>query len=247
MTLLDQVLSKPLPKHVAIVMDGNGRWAKARGLPRTAGHRAGAEVAEWIIRFAAERLNLGHLTLFAFSAENWSRPRDEVAFLMDLLEEFIREKRDEFVDAGIRLHVAGDVDALPEPLGDVVRRVVDETAGGKELQLTVAINYGGRQDLVAAARRLAAEVRAGSFDLEEIGEDAIAARLQTAGVPDPDLVIRTSGEMRLSNFLLWQSAYAEFDFVNTLWPDFTPATLLHSIAEYQRRNRRFGGLEEDGT
>lgn len=242
MTVLEQVKSRPLPKHVALIMDGNGRWATARGLPRTAGHRAGADAAEWIIRFAAERLGLANLTLFAFSAENWSRAKAEVDFLMDLLEEFIADKRGEFVDAGIRLRVAGDAEALPRSLRDVIRGVEEDTSQGSGMQVTVAINYGGRQDLVRAFRALVEDAGAGKIDPKRIDEEAISSRLYTASVPDPDLVVRTSGEMRLSNFLLWQSAYAELAFVDTLWPDFSPAELLRVLAEYQARERRYGGI-----
>ena len=244
MTLLERVKLSPLPEHVAIIMDGNGRWAAGRGLPRTAGHRAGADTAERVIRFAAEQIGLRHLTLFAFSAENWTRPDDEVSFLMDLLEGFISDKRDELIEGGIRLRVTGDVSALPTRLVDAVRQVTEDTASGKGLQLTVAINYGGRQDLLRACRELVRAARDGGLDPSDITEESLASRLYTAGTPDPDLVIRTSGEMRLSNFLLWQSAYAELAFVDTLWPDFTPAELVKALADFQARDRRFGGLRE---
>jgi len=247
MTLLERVKSRPLPEHIAIVMDGNGRWAQARGLPRTAGHRAGADAAEWIIRFAAERIGLRHMTLFAFSAENWSRPAEEVAFLMELLEEFIREKRDEFIEGGIRLRIAGDLSGLPDRLAGVVRNVVQETEAGNGLQLTIALNYGGRQDLVRACARIVEDVGAGRLAVGDLTAKAIGSRLQTAGTPDPDLVVRTSGELRLSNFLLWQSAYAELAFVDTLWPEFTPAELLTVIADFQQRDRRYGRIAEDET
>jgi len=247
MTLLERVKSRPLPEHIAIVMDGNGRWAQARGLPRTAGHRAGADAAEWIIRFSAEQIGLAWITLFAFSAENWNRPPEEVAFLMELLEEFIREKRDEFVEGGIRLRVAGDLSELPERLAEVVRGVVRDTETGEGLQLTIALNYGGRQDLLRACARIAEDVGAGRLAVGDIDVEAVASRLQTVGVPDPDLVVRTSGELRLSNFLLWQSAYAELAFVDTLWPDFTPAELLSVIDDYQQRDRRYGRIVEGET
>ena len=241
MTLLERIKRERLPEHVALIMDGNGRWAVARGLPRTAGHRAGADAAERIVRFAGDRIGLRHLTLFAFSSENWTRPRTEVDFLMDLLQQFIEDQGAEFVEAGIRLHVAGDVDALPQPLRETVRRVVRETAAGDAMHVTVALNYGGRQDLVRACARIAEDVVAGRVAPSAIDEEAVAARLHTAGIPDPDLVIRTSGEMRLSNFLLWQSAYAELYFTETLWPDFAPADLVRAIDAYQRRDRRYGG------
>jgi undecaprenyl diphosphate synthase len=247
MTFLDRIKAGSLPDHVALIMDGNGRWAKARDLPRFAGHRAGAEAAERLIRFAGNRIGLSHITLFAFSSENWTRPRDEVAFLLDLLQEFIDEKRQEFVEAGVRLRVAGDVSELPEPLRKTVERVVRETSAGEKMQLTVALNYGGRQDLVRACTRIAREVAGGALSADEITEHVLADRLYTAGIPDPDLVIRTSGEYRLSNFLLWQAAYAELYFTETYWPDFTPYELLLALDAFQRRERRFGGVRrEDG-
>jgi len=241
MTLLERVKAERLPQHVALIMDGNGRWAQARDLPRTAGHRAGAVAAERLIRFAVERIGLKHLTLFAFSSENWTRPRDEVDFLMDLLREFIEEKKSEFIEAGVRLRVAGNVDELPESLREIVLRVVRETAGGEKLHLTVALNYGGRQDIVQACVSIAEDVAAGRLAPTGISAESIAEYLHTSGIPDPDLVVRTSGEIRLSNFLLWQAAYAELYFADALWPDFTPAELLRAIDVFQKRERRYGG------
>ncbi|MFC2077738.1 polyprenyl diphosphate synthase [Candidatus Bipolaricaulota bacterium] len=245
MTLLERVKAGRLPQHVALIMDGNGRWAQARDLPRTAGHRAGAVAAERLIRFAVERIGLKHLTLFAFSSENWTRPRDEVDFLMDLLREFIEEKKSEFIEAGVRLRVAGNVDALPESLRETVLRVVRETAAGEKLHLTVALNYGGRQDIVQACVSIAEDVAAGRLAPTEIDAESIAEHLHTSGIPDPDLVVRTSGEIRLSNFLLWQAAYAELYFADALWPDFTPAELLRAIDVFQQRERRYGGTREE--
>jgi undecaprenyl diphosphate synthase len=241
MTLLEQVKSQPLPGHVALIMDGNGRWAAARGMPRLAGHRAGAEAAERLIRFVGNRIGLRYVTLFAFSSENWTRPREEVDFLMELLQEFIEARQTEFVEAGIRLRVAGDVSELPAALQDAVRRVVGATAAGEKLGLTVALNYGGRQDLARACKSLAEEVESGRVRAEDVDEASIADRLYTSGIPDPDLVVRTSGEYRLSNFLLWQIAYAELYFTDVCWPDFTPHELLRAIAAFQARDRRFGG------
>jgi len=245
MTLLERVKAGRLPQHIALIMDGNGRWAQARDLPRTAGHRAGAVAAERLIRFAVERIGLKHLTLFAFSSENWTRPRDEVDFLMDLLREFIEEKKSEFIEAGVRLRVAGNVDELPESLRETVLRVVRETAGGEKLHLTVALNYGGRQDIVQACVSIAEDVAAGRLAPTEISAESIAEHLHTSGIPDPDLVVRTSGEIRLSNFLLWQAAYAELYFADALWPDFTPAELLRAIDVFQQRERRYGGTREE--
>ena len=243
MTLLERIKSERLPQHVALIMDGNGRWAKARGLPRAAGHRAGADAAERLVRFAGDRIGLARITLFAFSSENWTRPRAEVEFLMDLLQEFIAAKEREFVEAGIRLRVAGDLRELPDTLRETVERVVQETAGGEKMHLTVALNYGGRQDIAQACAGIARDIKAGALAPDEVNEQAIASRLYTAGMPDPDLVVRTSGELRLSNFLLWQAAYAELYFADALWPDFTPAELVRAIDVFQRRERRFGGIQ----
>lgn len=243
MTLLERIKSERLPQHVALIMDGNGRWAKARGLPRAAGHRAGADAAERLVRFAGERIGLTRITLFAFSAENWTRPRAEVEFLMDLLQEFIAGKEREFVEAGIRLRVAGDLRELPDTLRETVGRVVKETAEGEKMHLTVALNYGGRQDIAQACARIAHDIKAGTMNPDEVDEQAIASRLYTAGIPDPDLVVRTSGELRFSNFLLWQAAYAELYFADALWPDFTPAELVRAVDAFQQRERRFGGIQ----
>jgi undecaprenyl diphosphate synthase len=242
--LLQRVKERPLPRHVAIIMDGNGRWATARGLPRTAGHQAGAHATERLIRFVGERLGLEYVTLFAFSSENWQRPRDEVDFLMDLLERFIEEKLREFTEAGIRLRVIGDVGSLPDALRRLVARAVEQTAGGSNLCLTIALSYGARQELVRACARIVEEAVRGGLEVANLTEEDISSRLFTAGVPDPDLIIRTSGEMRLSNFLLWQSAYAELWFTDVLWPDFSPAELVRAIDDFQRRQRRYGALVE---
>jgi len=246
-TLVDRVKEAGLPDHIALIMDGNGRWARARGLPRVAGHRAGAAAAERLVRFAGERLGLRYLTLFAFSTENWNRPKEEVDYLMDLLREFIDEKLKEFVDAGVRLRVAGEIESLPESLRSTVIRAIRETEGGENLDLTVALSYGARQELTRVCQEIAADVAAGRVKAEEIGDETIQSRLYTAELPDPDLIIRTSGELRLSNFLLWQAAYAELYFTDVLWPDFTPAELVRAIAAYQGRKRRFGGLKGDGA
>jgi len=245
-TLLDRVRAGALPQHVAIIMDGNGRWAEAHGLPRTAGHQAGALAAERLIRFAGSRLPIPYLTLFAFSSENWARPQAEVAFLMNLLADFLRARLAEFVEAGVRLRVIGNLERLPASLRDLVEDGVAATAAGDRLHLTIALSYGARQELAAAARRIASDVVAGRLELSEVGEEAIADRLETSGIPDPDLVIRTSGEERLSNFLLWQAAYAELCFANVLWPDFTPAEYLRTLETYQTRRRRFGLVEGSG-
>jgi undecaprenyl diphosphate synthase len=199
-----------------------------------------------LVRFVGERLGVEYITLFAFSTENWQRPTDEVDFLMDLLARFIDDKLREFVEAGIRLNVIGEIDDLPSSLRSLVERAAAETADGRKLCLTIALSYGARQELVRACARIAEEVSRGALDAAHLSAPDISARLFTAGIPDPDLVIRTSGEMRLSNFLLWQAAYAELWFTDVLWPDFTPAEFLRAIDEYQRRERRFGSLPEGG-
>lgn len=246
-TLIERVQAAGLPRHVAVIMDGNGRWAGLRGLPRTAGHRAGAAAAEQLIRFAGDRLGLQYLTLYAFSTENWQRPEDEVRFLMGLLADFIEEKLQEFVARGVRLHTAGELARLPVRLRKRVQRAVKETESGRGLDLTVALNYGGRQELVRAFAAMAGDIIEGRLAIQDVDSEKIAERLYTAGIPDPDLIIRTSGEQRLSNFLLWQAAYAELHFSPVLWPDFTPAQFVKAIDEFQRRERRFGSVRKAGA
>ncbi|HKP23610.1 MAG TPA: isoprenyl transferase [Dongiaceae bacterium] len=230
--------------HVAIIMDGNGRWARARGLPRTMGHRQGAEAARKVIKAAAEA-GVTHLTLFGFSSENWKRPKAEVQYLMGLLRNYLQRNVDELHDAGVRLSVIGERDALPPDIVDLIADAEQQTRGNAGLHLTIALNYGGRADIVAAARRLAAQVEAGMLAAEEIDEAAFGVHLSTAGLPDPDLMIRTSGEQRVSNFLLWQLAYAEMMFVEKYWPDFTGEDLVAALAEFRRRDRRFGAVMSD--
>ena len=245
-TLVERVAEAGLPRHVAVIMDGNGRWAAARDLPRSAGHRAGAEAVERLVRFVGRRLHIEYLTLFAFSTENWTRPPEEVRDLMGLLRHFIDEKIEEFVDAGIRLRVIGDVDGLPGELSETVRQAIRRTEGGEELQLTVGLNYGSRQEVVRACRAIGRELEAGTMTTADIDEAAVSGFLYTASIPDPDLVIRTSGEARLSNFLLWQAAYAELHFTRTYWPAFTPAEFVRILSDFQARERRFGGLGGEG-
>jgi len=240
-TLIERVKDAGLPRHVALIMDGNGRWAEAHDLPRTAGHQAGARAAERLIRFAGRQLGLEHLTLFAFSTENWNRSTVEVDFLMYLLDQFIAEKLKEFVAEGVRLVVSGEPEDLPERLQKTVAYAIEQTADNNRLILNVALNYGSRQEVVRACREIVRAAVAGRLRLEDLDEAAFTRFLYTDGIPDPDLIIRTSGEMRLSNFLLWQGAYAELFFSDTLWPDFTPAELLEAISSFQKRERRFGG------
>ncbi len=227
-----------LPAHIAIIMDGNGRWAKRRNLPRVAGHKAGIDPVRVTVETCA-RLGLRALTLYAFSVENWKRPRAEVDMLWRLLRLYLRAELPDMARNDIRFTAIGRVEALP----DFVRAELDETvratAGNRGLQLNLAINYGGRAELVDAVKALIEDSRRRDIVIDE---DAIAARLYTAGTPDPDLLIRTSGEMRISNFLLWQIAYSELYVTDTLWPDFSRADLLRAILDYQKRDRRFGGL-----
>ena len=227
-----------LPAHVAIIMDGNGRWARRRGRPRVAGHSAGMGAVRVAIETWA-RMGLKALTLFAFSVENWKRPRAEVEMLWRLMRSYLRSELPEIHRQGIRLHAIGRLDALPAQVRAGLEEALAQTAGNRGLQVNLAINYGGRAEIVDAVKALVEEARRREIDIDEA---AIAARLYTAGIPDPDLLIRTSGEMRVSNFLLWQIAYAELYVTETLWPDFTRAELLRAILDYQKRDRRFGGV-----
>jgi undecaprenyl diphosphate synthase len=232
-----------LPAHVAIIMDGNGRWARLRNLPRVAGHRAGIEAVRDTVETCA-RLGLKALTLYAFSVENWKRPRTEVNTLWRLLRVYLRKELPALMESRIRLAAIGRLQGLPETVRRELLAVVDATAGNTGLRVNLAINYGGRAELVDAVNSLLEDARA-SGDLAALraDEEALAAHLYTAGVPDPDLLIRTSGEMRVSNFLLWQIAYAEIYVTETLWPDFRRIDLLRAILDYQKRDRRFGGLK----
>ncbi len=227
------------PNHVAIIMDGNGRWANARGLPRSFGHQRGVEVVRRIVEVAAD-LGINYLTLYGFSTENWSRPAEEVRELMRLLRVYLRSNVAELHKNGIRLRVIGDRSRLASDITDMIDHAETLTRANARAHLTIALSYGSRQEIVAAARRLAEEVRAGLLDPEAIDEAAVAARLFTHDLPDPDLIIRTSGEKRVSNFLLWQAAYAELVFVDTLWPDFSRMDLEQAIGEFHRRERRYG-------
>jgi undecaprenyl diphosphate synthase len=239
--LLAQVQAQSVPRHVAIIMDGNGRWATRRGLPRVAGHREGVKTARAIVRAAGE-LGLLYLTLYAFSTENWSRPQAEVTMLMKLLEEAIYRELPELMQRNVRLRVIGRPTGVPVPVRRGLDRVVSETQGNTGLNLIMAFNYGGRDELVDAFRALARRVCAGELAPDAISESDVSHALYTADIPDPDLLIRTSGEMRISNFLLWQIAYTELWVTPTLWPDFGPADLYRAVADFQGRTRRFGGV-----
>jgi undecaprenyl diphosphate synthase len=230
----------PVPRHVAIIMDGNGRWAKARGLPRAAGHRQGAEAARKVLRAAGEA-GVECLTLYAFSSENWRRPQDEINDLMGLLRFYISRELDALHREGVRLVILGDHKAFQADVAKLVDQAVERTAGNRRMILAIALNYGARAELVQAARRLAERAAAGEIAPADIDEEAIDSSLDTAGLPPLDLLVRTSGEQRLSNFLLWQAAYAELAFVDTLWPDFDGEALRAVLADYSARERRFGG------
>lgn len=229
------------PEHIAIIMDGNGRWAKARGLPRSAGHRAGVEALRRTVRAVGER-GIKWLTVYAFSSENWSRPKAEVNELMGLLKLFIRRDLAELHRSGVRVRVVGDRQGLQPDIADLLREAESLTALNRDMTLVIAFNYGGRDEIVRACRRIAEAVTAGVLEPEGITEEGMAGFLDTAGIPDPDLVIRTSGEQRLSNFLLWQSAYAELVFVPCYWPDFGAADLDRALEAFHARERRFGGV-----
>jgi undecaprenyl diphosphate synthase len=231
------------PAHVAIIMDGNGRWAKSRGLPRYEGHRRGVEAVRGAVRSAIEH-DVRYLTIYSFSSENWRRPPDEVAMLMGLLKRFIRKDLADLHKNGVRVRIIGDRDNLAADIAGLLMEAESLTRNNTGLTLTVAFNYGARHEIVSAARRLAVDVREGRVDVNAIGEDDFAARLDTADLPDPDLIIRTSGEMRLSNFLLWQAAYAELVFLPILWPDFDDAAFVSALQQYATRERRFGAVPE---
>jgi undecaprenyl diphosphate synthase len=234
----------PDPRHVAIVMDGNGRWAEARGLPRTAGHAAGEEALFDIVH-GALGLGIEWLTVFTFSTENWTRPEDEVEFLMGFKEDLLTRRRDELHELGVRVRFLGDRDdpRVSDRLRTRIREAEELTAGDTAMTMVFAFNYGARSEIVAAVRRLAADAVTGVIDPAQVDERAFAARFEIPDMPDPDLVIRTSGEHRISNFLLWQSAYSEFTFPKTLWPDFRTEDLRNAVEEYRARHRRFGGID----
>ncbi len=232
--------AEKMPKHIAIIMDGNGRWAKKRGLPRKAGHKAGAETLEKIIS-AARELGLEHLTVYAFSTENWKRSQEEVDAIMNLLRQYLKNYFKKFIKDDVRMDVIGDINRLD---ADIQKQIMEIEQLSKEktgLFVHIALNYGGRDELRRALTKMAQEVVEGRLLPEEMTEDCIAGYLDTAGTPDPELVIRTSGEERISNFLLWQAAYSEFYFCDTLWPDFTKTELEKAVFAYQNRERRFGG------
>jgi undecaprenyl diphosphate synthase len=230
-----------VPRHVAIIMDGNGRWAAARGLPRVEGHRRGVEALRRTVRAAAD-IGISVLTIFSFSSENWSRPPAEIRDLMGLLRRFIRKDLAELHKSNVRVRVIGEREGVDRDICLLLQEAEDLTRGNDGLTLIVAFNYGSRQEIANAARRLAVEVAQGRLSAREISPERLAAYFHAPDVPDPDMIIRTSGEQRLSNFLLWQAAYSELVFTPVNWPDFDRAALEDAIAEYRRRERRFGGL-----
>ena len=230
-----------LPRHIAVIMDGNGRWARERGLPRIEGHRRGSESVRACTAACIEA-GVPYLTLYAFSKENWQRPADEVGALMLLLDRFLAERTAEIMERNIRLLAIGHLADLPGKARKRLEDTIAKSANNTALTLTLALSYGARTEIVDATRAIAREVKAGKLDPETINEDTIASHLYTAGVPDPDLLVRTSGEMRISNFLLWQISYAEIVVTPKLWPDFAKEDLFAAMQEYARRNRRYGGI-----
>jgi undecaprenyl diphosphate synthase len=231
-------------RHVAIIMDGNGRWAKAKGMPRTAGHKVGADNVR-TIAIAANELGVKYLTLYAFSTENWKRSNDEVNYLMKLPAYLFKMYMKEFLERGFRIRLIGDLSALPEATRKVLLDAADESKDNTGLSLIIAINYGSRDEIRRAVKSIAEKVKAGELEPEEIEEDTISDALDTRDFPDVDLLIRTSGEQRISNYLLWQIAYAELEFVPESWPEFTPEVLARCIEEYTHRDRRFGGVTNE--
>jgi len=230
-----------LPRHIAVIMDGNGRWARERGLPRIEGHRRGSESVRGCIAACLEA-GVPYLTLYAFSKENWQRPPDEVTALMFLLDRFLAERTAEIMERNIRLQAIGHLQDLPDKARKRLETTIAKSADNTALTLTLALSYGARTEITDAVRQIAREAKAGSLDPETIGEEAISSRLYTAGTPDPDLLVRTSGEMRVSNFLLWQISYAEIVVAPKLWPDFAKDDLFAAMQEYARRHRRYGGI-----
>ena len=229
-----------LPSHVAIIMDGNGRWAKKRGLPRLAGHKAGMEALKKIVRKSGE-IGMEHLTVYAFSTENWKRSEEEVSGIFQILVYYMEREIREIHQKGVRVSILGDLQRLPGPAREAVERAMELTKANQGLQFHIALNYGGRDEILRALRRLSQKVEQGGLMPDDITEEMISQALYTEGIPDPDLVIRTSGELRLSNFLLWQSAYSELYFTDILWPDFQEDAFLKAIADFQMRKRNFGG------
>ncbi|MBW8348900.1 isoprenyl transferase [Bacillus sp. IITD106] len=241
---IEQVLKLPIPKHIAIIMDGNGRWAKKRALPRIAGHHEGMRIVRKITMLA-NRLNIDTLTLYAFSTENWKRPKQEVDYLMGLPEEFLGNFLPELIEENVKVCMIGNNSRIPAHTRRAVEKAIVETSANTGLKLNFALNYGGRAEILEAVKEISNDVKNGKLDISDINDEAFSNYLMTHFLSDPDLLIRTSGELRISNFMLWQIAYSELWFTDVLWPDFTEAHLLEAVEAYQRRSRRFGGIHSE--
>lgn len=242
---LEQLQERPMPKHIAVIMDGNGRWAKSKGLARIAGHRVGVQALKNMI-IALDELGIPYVTVYAFSTENWKRPKEEVDALMDLIVEFIDSEIDYLNEKNVKVNAIGDISQLNKKAYDKITYAMELTKNNDNIVMNVALNYGGRQEIIRAVKEISREVAAGKLNPEDIDEALFAGYLYTAGQPDPDLMIRSSGEMRISNFLLWQIAYSEFWISDILWPDFKKQDLWKAIWDYQNRDRRYGGLGSKG-
>lgn len=238
-----QIDENKLPRHIAIIMDGNGRWAQKRGLPRSVGHKAGVEALRDIVK-ACSNLGIEVLTVYAFSTENWSRPKDEVNILMNLLTDYLRRELDELHENGVQIRTIGNMEQLPLEAQKELERSMKKTESNNGLKLNLALNYGGRAEITCAVQQLCERVKKGELAPEDITGEVISDYLFTSGLPDPDLLIRTSGELRVSNFLLWQIAYTEIVVTECLWPDFSPDQLTEALLDFQKRDRRFGGLNK---
>ncbi|MGL4849074.1 MAG: isoprenyl transferase [Clostridium sp.] len=232
-----------IPQHIAIIMDGNGRWAKKRKLPRTMGHKAGVETIRRVLK-EADRLGIKYMTLYAFSTENWKRPKEEVGALMKLLVQYLRQEINELHKNGVRINVLGDIDMLPKECVEEIEKSIEKTKNNTGITMNIALNYGGRNEIVRGIKEIAEEIQSGKIKVSDINEDMFENYLYTKGVPDPDIIIRPSGEQRLSNFLLWQCAYSEFWYSNICWPDFKEKDLHQAIYDFQGRDRRFGGIKK---
>jgi undecaprenyl diphosphate synthase len=240
---MEQLNPNKLPRHVAVIMDGNGRWAKKRGLTRIAGHQKGIEAVRDVVRTSRD-LGIEWLTLYAFSEENWKRPKHEVKALMGLLNRFLKDELEEMLDNGIRLACIGQTEKLPPEVQRTLWHTIEKTAHNKDMNLILALSYSGRQEIVGAVKTMLNDIEQGALNIKQITEDRLGRYLYTSGMPDPDLLIRTSGEYRMSNFLLWQIAYTEIYITPTLWPDFRKERYLEALLDYQKRDRRFGTIME---
>ncbi|SMB94007.1 Undecaprenyl pyrophosphate synthetase [Desulfonispora thiosulfatigenes DSM 11270] len=241
-TKKEQILEKEIPQHIAIIMDGNGRWARNKGLPRSAGHRAGVEALKGIVRFCLD-INVKYLTVYAFSTENWKRPQDEIKALMNLIIEYIKNEIKTLKKNGVKINPIGDISGLESKIQESIQYAFDETKENDKLILNVALNYGGRAEITKVIKEIALDVKNDDLLVNDIDEKLIEQYLYTKNQPDPDLIIRPSGEMRISNFLLWQLAYSEIWVTNIMWPDFKPKDLTQAINDYQNRTRRYGAVK----